>query len=411
MKSIENTNQKSGLLTIQYKKPNYEALKKEKNWEENAKPRLEALAKEQRHRGLKPCSHCGVNIEQWIYEDAETDRCFGAWCEKCYAEMQSEPINKPTVELQKADSNDWYSESKPIKILSWGGGMDSTVLILKYWNEVDEIIIADTGAEEIETYEYMKYLINQLPWYAREKITVLQNDREGNIDQWHFDHKLQPMPFANRQCTDKWKLRVIHRYIRRVYGTKAVFEMMVGINYDEQLERERPLPTDTQLEFHITNVLKYTSDDLVKQASRQKISVEDYKERLRNALQTGSFNKEGMFSAGIQYARNIYPLCEHKIGKEQEKEIYDELKIQIPPKSGCYFCPMKSKAEWKNLEENHPDLYENTVRIQENSTALIKIMEMSEKKKNEMRCSCSNGIYEDDEEGQKYEAKLAGRGF
>jgi hypothetical protein len=204
----------------------------------------------------------------------------------------------------------------------------------------------------------------------------------------------------------------MHNYIRRTYGTKAVFNMMVGINYDEQVERERTLPTDVQLQFHIEEVLKYTTKDLVKLAGRQKISVEDYKEKLRNALQTGSFKKDGTFKAGHQYARNVYPLCEDKIGKEQEKEVFKENGLIVPPKSGCYFCPMKSKSEFKRLEKENPEQYENVLILQEHSKSkTINIIDQKEQKGSQMRCSCSNGIYEEDEESKRYETKLVNRGI
>lgn len=419
--------EKTQLLEIKYDKPNYEAIKKEMKWNEFAVPRLQSLEKEARHWGERTCysqfrlpvkgeRFCLNKFMGWIYEDKDLDSVYQGMCDECHKAWigitESEPINKEPVEATKSDSMDWYQDQKPINIISWGGGSDSTMLILKYGHEVDEIIMADTGAEEIETYEYIKYFINRLPYDIRQKITIIKNDREGNIDDWHFEKKLQPMPFANRQCTDKWKLRVIHRYIRRTYGTKAVFNMFVGINKDEQIERERPLPTDMQLNFFIEHEMKLSQSDLEKLASRQKISVADYKERVRNALQTGARMKEGKLVGGVQYARNVYPLCEDGIGKADEIEFYKENGLQTPPKSGCYFCPMKSKAEWERQAVEQPILHENTKRIQENSTAKIKIMEMSEKKEAEMRCSCSNGLYDaDDDEQVKYEIKLTGRGF
>jgi len=345
---------------------------------------------------------------------------------------------------------DWYQNCKPITILSCGFGKDSVCMVLKYGHLVDEIIFSDTGAEEIETYEYIKYFFAKMPRRIRDKITIIQNDREGKIDEWHYEQALQPMPFANRQCTDKWKIRVIHRYIRKTYGEDAVFDMFVGINYDEQIAREQPLPTDGQLENWFTEQIRKTPEDIAKLAKRQNISVADYRERIRNSMQTGAYiihdctkcgkecnssvhkkcpeNKDSQGKAmdapaisthvakgGCQYARNIYPLIEDGIGKNAELEIFKERDIIVPPKSGCYFCPMKGKKEWKKLEENHPNLYENVKKIEEHSKASLKIMNMSVEKKDTMRCSCSNGLYDeevDDNADLKYVAKkITGRGI
>ena len=343
------------------------------------------------------------------------NRTFGKACPQCNAKhFNSEPAIRPAYKHDKAPHGSWYSANRPIKVLSWGVGMDSTMLVLKYGMDADIIIFSDTGAEEMETYAYLQYIMPKLPYQIREKIVVLENHKMGAIDEWYFDNKLQPMPFADRQCTDKWKVRLIKNYLRNEFGEQAVFEMMVGINYDEQLERERPLPTDVQLEYHIANVLKYDSAKLLTLSKKAKVSVEDYKERLRNALQTGTFNKKGEFVPGLQYLRNVYPLCDHKVGKQQEEEFYKEEGIMIPPKSGCYFCPMKSKAEWNRTATEQPEMYENAKAISNNSTAKIDMMEMSTIKASEMRCSCNNGIYpeEDGADEVSYQTKkVTGRGI
>lgn len=408
-----NNSENTGLLKINYTVPNYEQVKLNKNFEQTAKPRIQALEKEAHSLGYKECSfNCGELVWTRIYEDEELNNTVGKACDKCYAKnFHSEPINKPIQEVfPKHGHDDWYSESRPVKIISWGGGKDSTSLILEMGNEVDEIVLCDTGAEEIETYEYIKYFINTLPRQIRDKITIIKNTNLGNIDEWHYDNKMIPMPFANRTCTDKFKLRVIHQYLRRTYGTRAVFDMIVGINYDEMLERERPLASDEMLEQHIKNVLKLDDEKLVKLANRQKISVEDYKERLRNSHQTGTFDKDGKWKGGLQYCRNIYPLCRRKIGREQEEQIFKENNIVIPPKSGCYFCPMKPKAQFEKMRTEHPDQYENVIRMQEHSRSkTINIIGQKEKHGEQMRCSCNNGIYEEDDEFREMEAKMKER--
>jgi len=443
-KKVE-VNESTDLIKFDYTKPNYEAIVEELNWNEVAVPRLEVMAKEPRHEGQKPCVFCNKMINAWIYEDEEMNRLYQPLCEICDAEQRAEKIDLEITINNPRFNGSYYQRSKPIRILSWGVGKDSTALILKYGDIVDEIIFCDTGAEELETYEYLKYFLQKLPSNIRNKITVIKNAELGKIDDWHFGQKMIPMPFANRQCTDKFKLRVIHKYVRKVYGIHAVFDMMVGINYDEALERERPLATDKQLNHYLFEGCRYTQQDLEKLAKRMGVTVEDYKERVRTQMQTGAyivhkctkcdkevhssihkkcpkFDKQDapaismhISKGGCQYARNVYPLCDEKIGKDAEMEIYKEYGYEVPPKSGCYFCPMKSKSEWEKTENQNDARYENTLRIQEHSTSRLNILTMSKEKESEMRCSCSNGLYDASEEEAEDELAYAvsntGRGM
>jgi len=43
-----------------------------------------------------------------------------------------------------------------MNILSMGGGVQTTAMLIKYWETVDKIIFADTGAEFKATYDYIE---------------------------------------------------------------------------------------------------------------------------------------------------------------------------------------------------------------------------------------------------------------
>ena len=62
-----------------------------------------------------------------------------------------------------------------------------------------------------------------------------------------------------------------------------------------------------------------------------------------------------------------YPLVENGITRKQCIEIINEAGLQVPPKSGCWFCPFQSKQSWIKLLKNHPEQYEKAVQLEANS--------------------------------------------
>jgi 3'-phosphoadenosine 5'-phosphosulfate sulfotransferase (PAPS reductase)/FAD synthetase len=64
-----------------------------------------------------------------------------------------------------------------------------------------------------------------------------------------------------------------------------------------------------------------------------------------------------------------YPLIELGINREQCKSIIIECGLQIPRKSGCYFCPFTNSQEWKNLLQQHEDLYMKAEAFEKNCRA------------------------------------------
>ena len=60
-----------------------------------------------------------------------------------------------------------------------------------------------------------------------------------------------------------------------------------------------------------------------------------------------------------------YPLVEQGITRLQAKEIIKDAGLDMPPKSGCWLCPLQPKASWWRLGRTHPDLFWRAVAIDE----------------------------------------------
>ena len=108
--------------------------------------------------------------------------------------------------------------------LSLGAGIDTTAIILMpdVMEKIDFVMFADTGSENPETYEYMeKYIkphlasINKQLVIARGEETV-KGQTTTNMEQAYLGWKMIPVRFM-RHCTDKWKIRPMHNYLKANY--------------------------------------------------------------------------------------------------------------------------------------------------------------------------------------------------
>tara|TARA_R110002033_G_scaffold164022_2_gene201212 strand:- start:4729 stop:6153 length:1425 start_codon:yes stop_codon:yes gene_type:complete len=316
--------------------------------------------------------------------------------------------------LKESTPDSWYKKSKPIEVLSLGGGMDSCTEVIRNGDFYDIIIMSDTGAEEYETHAYLsKWFFPKLSKSVRSK-TVILDPMLGGIDYYSYMERVNPMPESNsRWCTEKFKIRPINQYLRRIYGTHAVFNIALGINYDE-VHRARALPTDEQLD----NLIERFDLDIPRLAKRSNDTIQDYREKMKNMVQSGSQRnpeeitvwKGSEKQTGLQYVRTWYPLIENKITVDEETKILNEKGFEIPPKSGCYLCPLKSNVKFKQLEVKHPELYENAKMIDMNSKSKRKAKNWNDIESLDpnmgenpllVKCACSDGDLsqlEDDEE-------------
>src|SRR4030042_2912593 len=139
--------------------------------------------------------------------------------------------------------------------------------------------------------------------YYPHEITALHPIVGGcrTIELWC--HKLGHAPFSQmRSCSDKWK----HRPLERYYNPPCTVH--IGIAYDE---RQR-----AQLDE--------------KNTKRGKIT---YK----------------------------YQIVEQGKNRGNCIEIIREAGLLVPPKSGCWLCPLQSKASWWRLGRQHPDLFRRAI--------------------------------------------------
>ena len=62
-----------------------------------------------------------------------------------------------------------------------------------------------------------------------------------------------------------------------------------------------------------------------------------------------------------------YPLYEEDVTRGECSRIIQRAGLEVPIKSGCFFCPGQRLAAWERLYYEHPELYERAAQIEDNA--------------------------------------------
>ena len=182
-------------------------------------------------------------------------------------------------------------------IVSLSGGKDSTALAVYLKHKIPnlEYVFCDTGAELIETYDYL----DRVESYLERKVVRLNSGKK--FEQFLDKHRqFLPSPQV-RWCTAEMKIKPYENYI----GKDRCYSY-IGIRADERRE--------------------------------------GYISRLPNITPVYPFKEDGIDRTGV------YKILEDA-GLGLPK--YYEWRSR----SGCYFCFFQRTIEWVGLLERHPQLF------------------------------------------------------
>lgn len=197
------------------------------------------------------------------------------------------------------------------KALTWsyGGGTQSAaiaVLIAQGRLPKPEIsVMADTGREATETWDYLKNNIQPLldsvgvtiEIAPRSLATVDLYDAKGTLLIPVFTAEGKFRTF----CSDKWKAAVVKRYLRKKgYGPKNPVKSWLGFSLDE--------------------------------INRVKESNTDWQELAWPLL----------FDISPAFTRRD---C---------RDLVLSVGLPEPPKSSCWMCPHRQNGQWARLKEHYP---------------------------------------------------------
>ncbi|MCK6440324.1 MAG: phosphoadenosine phosphosulfate reductase [Planctomycetes bacterium] len=215
------------------------------------------------------------------------------------------------------------------KIVSWGGGVNSTALLIGLYQRrirPDLILFADPGHEWPETYLYRDHVM--IPWLASvgfpELVTVRRREMPGvkmkeTLGQSCLRLKVLPaMAFGQKQCSMKFKRDPQNDFMKRLPWAKT--EWAAGRK--------------------IVKIIGYDAAE---------------KHRLRGTA--GNAWEDKRF-------RLWYPLVDWGMDRAACIRLIADAGLPVPKKSACTFCPANTLDEWEHLRNQYPHLYRFALSIE-----------------------------------------------
>lgn len=216
----------------------------------------------------------------------------------------------------------------PIKVLSFGAGVQSTTLLrMMIHGEIEpakHAIFSDTGWEPQAVYENMEKMRLEAE-NAGIKFHVVSrgNIRKDSLDP---ESKFASIPvhvvnlqgehaMARRQCTNEYKLQPIIKKLRELAGLKRY---------------------GRSKEHLVTSIIGISLDEIARM-------------------------KHGPFP----WIVNQYPLVDRRMTRQDCLDWNNNHDYDLPPRSACIGCPYHSDEEWANMKTHDPGSWADAVDFDE----------------------------------------------
>lgn len=208
-----------------------------------------------------------------------------------------------------------------MQIVAYGGGTDSTAMILEMLrrNEViDYITFADTGGEKPHTYEYISMFGKWLKEHHGLSITVLKKDSiYSSLEDNCLVKKMLPsIAYGYKSCSDNYKIQPQDKFFNNLPASKK--EWSEG-----------------------RKIVKCIGYDLDEERRAKKFISEKYIHR--------------------------YPLIEWEMEREDCITTIKNTGLDQPGKSACFFCPSSKKVEILELRDKYPHLMSRAIEMERNA--------------------------------------------
>ncbi len=216
----------------------------------------------------------------------------------------------------------YHKEDEPtLRVLSLGAGVQSSTILLMMMNgeikPADVCIFADTGNEPKEVYEHLEKLkvMSTIPIHIVGDSNIVQDVYDDVYNGFikiplYTRNEKGKIGISQRQCTSDYKIKPIHREIRRILG------------------RQR---------------LRYTSIEIVMGVSYDEMRRMAYPEK--------------------EWGIHCYPLVANLLTREDCIKYYEDNGMPKPPRSACIMCPYRSDREWLEMKEDKPHEFAEAVEF------------------------------------------------
>lgn len=219
--------------------------------------------------------------------------------------------------------------NKQFVAVSYGGGTNSTALLIAMWRigfRPDIILFANTGGERPDTYDYVHMFSLWLQNKGFPPIHwVMTQNKLGQyytLEQRCLANKMLPsLAYGYKACSEKHKQRPQHKFLRQwkpaldVWKKKGKVLKLIG--YDAGETHRKSILSDDYYEYHyLLRILKWDRKKCV--------------------------------------------------------EVIKEEGLPLPGKSSCFFCPAMKKKEILILKRTQPDLLKRALEIENNAQQNLK---------------------------------------
>ena len=201
---------------------------------------------------------------------------------------------------------------KPLQVLSYGGGTQSTAMLIMMAlgdiPKVDIVIHADTGSELPVTEAF----IETARRFCEETLQIpfaIVTSHRGSLHEDYMSKGNIPI-IGMRSCTANFKIQPQRRLIRQIVGRGRglLAECHLGITTDEAKRRTESDVQWCGLKYPLLDVTPTTRQECIDLNARQGWNI---------------------------------------------------------PKSGCFCCPYQGGKAWMDLKQNYPDLFQIAVEMEE----------------------------------------------
>jgi hypothetical protein len=216
-----------------------------------------------------------------------------------------------------------------IKAFSFGGGVQSmAALVLSARGDMDftDFVFSNVGndSESPATIEYMRTVAEPYAKAHGLRIhTVQRMIRNGVaptiLEDLYADNSNIGIPVylanggpASRNCTSRWKVAVVERWMRAHAGATKTNRQPLGVG----------------------------------------ISVDE-----SHRMRTDDPERE-------PYVYKTYPLIDAMMTRKSCQDIISREGLPPAPKSSCWFCPYKRRSEWLRMRGDSPELFEAAANLE-----------------------------------------------
>lgn len=255
-----------------------------------------------------------------------------------------------------------YADSqRAYRVFSFGGGVQSTaVLALAAQGLVhyDAFVFSNVGndSESPATLDYIEQ--HTKPFAAKHGLNLVEvqkrlksGKKDTLVNFIERTEKSVPIPArmsngapGNRSCTVTFKIDVVDKHIKQSGAKMAVVGLGISTDEFHRMKSER---------WHD----KRGSDATTKTKAETEVEQLTFLSQPQKKAKKKKPAKLGFWK------RLEHPLIDLRMSRNDCHNLILDAGLPIPPKSSCFFCPFKKRAEWREMQLKEPELFEKSVAI------------------------------------------------